>query len=387
MRPKSIVLLMLALGCGLVASIGINQVLASRRAASNGGGGTTNIFVAIKDIGIGDPVTTELVKLEEWPENKVPVGAITNLQQLEDRRARVRFFPGEPILEAKLLPKGEEMSSASDVVPKGMRVVAVRVDAQSSGGYLLLPGDRVDVMVHLAANTSISVPETLTRTILQNVKVFAVDDIFSREKDGKNTIAAKTVSLLVTPRQAELLTLARSIGDIQLAIRNADDNSLTETEGATLHELLGSVPPAAHPAEGAAAPSSLLGMLTQIPPPAPQAAAPANPPAAEPEPQAEARPVFTMVLVAGNQPTTITFDNENGLPRFAGTAAASSGAGTLAPADGSAPAADEPAADEPSADAQPPADPPAVEPADGTRPSARHTSQRGPTQEGSPHVR
>ncbi len=388
MRPKSIVLLILALGCGLVASIGINQVLASRRAASNSSGGTTNIFVAIKDIGIGDPVTTELVKLEEWPENKVPAGAITNLQQLEDRRARVRFFPGEPILEAKLLPKGEEMSSASDVVPKGMRVVAVRVDAQSSGGYLLLPGDRVDVMVHLAANASVSVPETLTRTILQNVKVFAVDDIFSREKDGKNTIAAKTVSLLVTPKQAELLTLARSIGEIQLAIRNADDSSVTETEGATLHELLGSTPPAAQPADPAASPSGLLGLLTQLPPAAPQAAAPADPPAAEPEPQAEPRPVFTMVLVAGNQPTTVTFDEQDGPPLFSGAADHSSGGGVLGPTDDSEPAPGEPATSEPapgepSTGAQPPAD----EPADGTSPSARHTIQHRLTREQSPHAR
>lgn len=394
MRPKSIVLLILALGCGLVASVGINQVLASRRAASSSPGGTTNIFVAIKDIGIGDPIIPELVKLEEWPENKVPAGAITKLEQLEDRRARVRFFPGEPILEAKLLPKGEEMSSASDVVPKGMRVVAVRVDAQSSGGYLLLPGDRVDVMVHLAANASVSVPETLTRTILQNVKVFAIDDIFNREKDGKNTIAAKTVSLLVTPKQAELLTLARSIGEIQLSIRNVDDNSVTETEGATLHELLGSAPPPAQPS--GAAVGGLEGMLSQLSSAAPQAA-PAEPPAAETEPEAESGPVFTMVLVAGNQPTTVTFDREDGVPVFAGAPAASGGAAVVVPADRSAPASndaagddpagDEPAADEPSAEDQPPAESPAGEPSNGTSPSARRAGERRSTGEPSPHIR
>lgn len=354
MRPKSIVLLILALGCGLVASIGINQVLASRRSASSGTGGTTTIFVAVKDIGIGDPLTPELVKLEEWPENKVPVGAITQLEQLEDRRARVRFFPGEPILEAKLLPKGEEMSSASDVVPKGMRVVAVRVDAQSSGGYLLLPGDRVDVMVHLAANPSHAVTETLTRTILQNVKVFAVDDIFNREQDGKNTIAAKTVSLLVNPKQAELLTLARSIGEIQLAIRNADDTSVTETEGATLHELLGTAPAHQQPGD-TSSPGGLLSMLSQAALPAPpQPVAQAEPQADEPPAEPEPKPAFTMLIVAGNQPTTISFTEDGGLPVFRRGTAVSGG--VLAPAaDDSEPAdaAEPPAGSQPAGSSAP----------------------------------
>jgi pilus assembly protein CpaB len=376
MRPKSIVLLILALGCGLVASIGINQVLASRRAATGTTGGMTKIFVAVKDIGIGDPVTAELVKLEEWPENKVPAGAVTKLQQLEDRRARVRFFPGEPILEAKLLPKGEEMSSASDVVPKGMRVVAVRVDAQSSGGYLLLPGDRVDVMVHLAANANVSVTETLTRTILQNVKVFAVDDIFNREKDGKNTIAAKTVSLLVTPKQAELLTLARSIGEIQLSIRNAEDSSVTETEGATLHELLGTAPPE-RPSEPSSS-GGLLSMLTQAPPAPPQPAAQPEPKTSEPEP--EPQPVFTMLIVSGNQPTTVTFDAEDGPPVFSGPAPASGGDGQLVLPDEAAPGANAVPGDAAGEE-------PAGAPADGAGPSARRSGQERQAREPTRHTR
>lgn len=392
MRPKSIVLLILALGCGLVASIGINQVLASRRAASANTGGTTQIFVAVKDIGIGDPVTAELVKLEEWPEDKVPTGAITQLQQLEDRRARVRFFPGEPILEAKLLPKGEEMSSASDVVPKGMRVVAVRVDAQSSGGYLLLPGDRVDVMVHLAANTSISVTETLTRTILQNVKVFAVDDIFNREKDGKNTIAAKTVSLLVTPKQAELLTLARSIGEIQLAIRNADDNSVTETEGATLHELLGTAPPPAPTAGQPSSPSGLLSMLTQPPTAMPQPPPQPDPQAVEPEPQPAPRPAFTMTIVSGNQPTTVTFDEETSLPMFRSGAAGPSGRDLLRPAEGAEPGKGDPAgAEDPQAEDHATGDdepvPGGEPPAGGSSTSARRVPRRDSNREPTPQRR
>ena len=78
MRPKSLILLLLALGCGLVAAIGINKVLASRpteQAAETGE--MMPIFVALTDIGMGDPLTPEVLKLEEWPKTKVPAGALT----------------------------------------------------------------------------------------------------------------------------------------------------------------------------------------------------------------------------------------------------------------------------------------------------------------------
>ena len=73
MRPKSLILLLLALGCGLVAAIGINRVLANRpveQAAETGE--MVPIFVALADIGLGDPLTAEVLKLEEWPKTKVP---------------------------------------------------------------------------------------------------------------------------------------------------------------------------------------------------------------------------------------------------------------------------------------------------------------------------
>ena len=76
MRPKSLILLALALGCGLVASLGISQVLDSK----NGQVAvveTVPIYVALHNINLGDPIDEGMVSLEEWPKSKVPVGAIT----------------------------------------------------------------------------------------------------------------------------------------------------------------------------------------------------------------------------------------------------------------------------------------------------------------------
>ena len=150
---------------------------------------------------------------------------------------RTKFFGGEPIIEAKLFARGDQGSGATDLIPKGYRVVAVKVDDVSGSG-LILPGDRVDALVHL---TEMGVPgesnRSSTHTFLHNVKVFAVNNIYSRESNGDTAITAKTISLLVTPQQAELVTLANEMGKIRLVMRSADDETQEETAGVTQDEL------------------------------------------------------------------------------------------------------------------------------------------------------
>ena len=93
MRPKSIALLLLALGCGLVASIGITEVMAKRNADSSAGTGETQpIFVAMTDIGLGDQLTSQVLKLEQWPKDKVPQGSISRIEDVEGRRTPARSF-------------------------------------------------------------------------------------------------------------------------------------------------------------------------------------------------------------------------------------------------------------------------------------------------------
>ena len=118
-----------------------------------------------------------------------------------------------------------------------MRVVVVKVDDVSGSG-LILPGDRVDVLVHLQDRTG-DMPqptaERSTRTFLHNVKVFAVNNVYSRESNGETVITAKTISLLVTPQQAELVTMASEMGRIRLVMRSADDETEGESTGVTPH--------------------------------------------------------------------------------------------------------------------------------------------------------
>ena len=234
-------LLMLALGCGLVASIGITQVMAKRNTESTGPvGETVPIFVAVKDITLGDALTAEMLKQEPWPKDKIPPGALSNIEDVEGRRTRQKLFAGEPILENKLLGKGASAQGASAVIPNGYRVVSVKVDSVSGSG-LILPGDRVDVLVYLVGNSQREIVETSTRTVLQDIKVFAVNDVVDLEnKDSKDkSISAKTISLLVTPAQAAKVTLASEMGKIRLVMRGPEDNAHAEDASAKPEELLG----------------------------------------------------------------------------------------------------------------------------------------------------
>jgi pilus assembly protein CpaB len=241
MKPKSIALLLLALGCGLVASIGITEVM-RRNATASAAGETQPLLLAVTDIGLGDQLTPQAVKLEEWPKDKVPVGALARLEDAEGRRARTKLYAGEPIMETKLLSKGASAQGASALIPAGYRVVPVKVDLESGGGSLILPGDRVDVMIHVVRDPSREIPETVTKSILQDIKVFAVDDVvdLEKEKENRKSIVAKTISLLVTPDQAAKLMLASRMGSINLVMRPPDDDKMAPNTSAKPGDLFGS---------------------------------------------------------------------------------------------------------------------------------------------------
>lgn len=227
MRPKSLILLALALGCGLVASIGISQILDNQNNQTVALE-TVPIYVALENINLGDPIDDGIVSLEEWPKSKVPSGAITKWEDLEDRRPRAIIFAGEPLLEGKLLAKGQRQDPISGI-PEGMRLKTVSVDARKSAAGLLSPGDRVDVQIFVHRNERENIPHPFTKIFLQNIRVYAVDQAVQRGADGSDSrTVAKTVSLLVTPQQANRITTAENLGEISLIPRHPDDDTIVE---------------------------------------------------------------------------------------------------------------------------------------------------------------
>lgn len=298
MRPKSLILLVLALGCGLVASIGINRVMANRPAPEVAEAETVKIYVATKDVNQNDLIPTDAVKEEEWPAAKIPAGAITLIEEIEGRRTRVKLFAGEPVLEIKLLPKGTAGQYVVDNIPAGFRVAAVRVDDVTTLGSLILPGDRVDIMVHLPPQPNRNLQEPITKTFLQDVKVFAVNDVTERQPGGGEAkITARTVAFLVEPAQAELITQASILGQIRLVLRNSSDSAESNTPGASAGDLLNGTQEQGNRAaevkatQAAAAPNPFLDMIKN------QVA-----PAAQPSVDVAAHPAdeYKMIVMRGS---------------------------------------------------------------------------------------
>lgn len=234
MRPKSLILLALALSCGLVASIGISQVMESRGepAAPEE---TQLVLVAMTRIDRNTELSAQNIRLDEMPVGKIPPDALTSLEEVEGRRPGAVIYAGSIVL-GPMLGSGESVRAASQI-PEGMRSVSVRVD-NTSGAGLIRPGDRVDVQLYARRNPSAGIMETGTHTILQDVSVFAVNAIISDDENNE-ALAAKTISLLVTPEQSAKVNLASEVGTIRLVMRGLTDKTEAETFNIGIPDLLG----------------------------------------------------------------------------------------------------------------------------------------------------
>jgi pilus assembly protein CpaB len=232
MKMKSLVLLAMAIGCGFVAMLGVRQVLSGDKKPVE----TAKVLEAVTNIMPGVPLDDTNVVLKEWPKDKIPQGAVTSREQYEERSLRVSAVANEPIMLAKLNEKG--VFGGSSEIPTGMRVATVPVTVTKTHSGLIMPGDRVDVVVTYTMH-KITAGQMNTqmgeirkaKTILQYIEVFATDNIrvSAVPKGEDKEIAAKNISLLVTPDQYNLLALAEVKGQISLALRHRGDNSQAQT--------------------------------------------------------------------------------------------------------------------------------------------------------------
>ena len=230
MKLKSVVLLVMALGCGLVAMLGVQQILSGNR--NTDVPDTVKVLVAKQEITPGIRLEEPLVAFEDWPKASVPQGAVTEPQQYEMRALKSRAFPGEVILEAKLGEKGA--IGASSAIAKGMRVVTVPVNMTTTHSGMIRPGDRVDILVTYKVQKAQSAASSRTKVVLERIEVFALDRMRDNDSsdNGASKSAAKSaenLSVIVTPEQANLLMLAKSKGELQMSLRNPDDKEAGKT--------------------------------------------------------------------------------------------------------------------------------------------------------------
>lgn len=239
MRGKSILALGMAVGSGLVAMVGVQQALQKDRGVQDTG--KVTVFVAASEINPGQTIDLNMLEKKRYPLELVPKNAVTDPKQLDKRALMVKAMPGDVIRLDKLGEPGQTGASIS--IPPGFRVLTVPTNTTQAHSGMIQPGDRVDVMVTYkvpAGQGGREVPET--RTILGFIQVFATD----AQRDPGATAdakasAAKNISLLVTPQQAQTLMMAQTVGAIQLSLRNSTDSKEVEVTSLTPEEFRNSV--------------------------------------------------------------------------------------------------------------------------------------------------
>lgn len=193
-----------------------------------------DVVVAARPLAVGLTVKAGDVKVLKVPAQAFPKGGFSKPEDVLDRPVVANILADEPILEGRLAQRGSGVGLAP-IIPVGMRAVTVRVNDVVGVAGFVLPGMRVDVLItgNPPGNRT-----TVTKTILQNILVLSAGKTLQTDDSGK-PVDAPNVTLLVTPQQAELLTLAGNEGRIQLVLRNGGDQNIEKTAGLNLAAIYG----------------------------------------------------------------------------------------------------------------------------------------------------
>lgn len=273
MRSRGLWMLLIAALAGLAA-----VVLAARWMQGHGAE-QGRIAVANADIELGGRISSEMVRLTDWPKDSVPQGAFNDPSRLNGRVVLVALQRGEPLTEARLAPVGAK-GGLSAVVPEGRRAMTVRVNDVVGVAGFALPGTYVDVMVNTQAEGAQrgDRDRSISKIVLERILVLAIAQ--EADRDSTKPKVVNAVTLEVTPGEAEVLDLARSVGTLSLVLRNPADPARTTTAGATKTELLGMAPaekasaPAARPARAVRSAKPPPSAPAALPPRAAAASAP-----------------------------------------------------------------------------------------------------------------
>jgi pilus assembly protein CpaB len=206
-----------------------------------------SLLVAAHDLNIGDLIRESDVREAVW-NGDLPSNALVKTDAI-GRGIVAPIYAGEPILEARLAARGAGAGLAA-TIPMGKRAVALRVNEVVGLAGFVSPGMRVDVLIagNVPGSTS-PMSGTLSRTVLQNIEVLSAGQNIEKNVNGKPE-TAEVVNLLVTPEQAETLSLAESEAKVQLVLRNPLDTEEQTTPGSSVAKLFGQaeVAPAPKPA-------------------------------------------------------------------------------------------------------------------------------------------
>jgi pilus assembly protein CpaB len=197
----------------------------------------TQVLVAARDLEVGTLVHESDLTVADWV-GFAPKGATLKKSAALNRGVISAIYRGEPVTENRLAPSGSGGGLAS-TIPPGMRACAIKVNEVVGVAGFVIPGMRVDVLITGSPIGEAAGEGPRVKTLLQNIQVLSAGANIERDKEGKPQ-QVQVVNLLVTPHQAEILSLtAGNDTRIQLVLRNPMDTEVTTPPGTSMSELFG----------------------------------------------------------------------------------------------------------------------------------------------------
>ncbi len=192
----------------------------------------TPVLVLTQDVPVGRLLSAVDFEWKEWPDATLNVNYYTQdifptaIEDLSGSVVRTAMVQNEPVLPSKIVQKGETGYMAALLTP-GMRAVSVEISVDNASGGFILPGDRVDVMITYDLimgkdEFGEEIVRPTTTTIMENVRILAIDQIFSDDTAGQFAIGS-TATVELYPDQARLLVLADRLGKVTMALRSIQD--------------------------------------------------------------------------------------------------------------------------------------------------------------------
>ncbi|GAC1432262.1 MAG: Flp pilus assembly protein CpaB [Acidobacteriaceae bacterium] len=225
------------LSCALLVATGASYLvfkLAGNQFNSGAKPHTAPIVVAARDLEIGTLIHPADLTMGQWA-GPMPKGAAIKTGSIAGRGVVSTIYQGEPVTESRLAPPGSGGGLAA-TIPSGMRACAVRVNEVVGVAGFVIPGMRVDVLIAGNPPGSQTNSGPKVKTLLQNIQVLSAGTNIQKDNEGK-PVQVPVVNLLVTPEQAEILSLASNETRIQLVLRNPTDTLVAKTTGTVMSNL------------------------------------------------------------------------------------------------------------------------------------------------------
>ncbi len=251
MRPIMIILIVVALAIAGTVAFLVSRFLSETEEAARNvepqmvSETTVDILIAAQSLPIGRIVRDDDLRWQPWPEQAVSADYITKgsddgraeVDEFVGSAVRVAMVSGEPVISSKVFHRGDA-GFLSGVLTPGMRAVTIAVNERSGAAGFILPGDRVDVLMVFDIptedpTTGDTADRVVSETALEDIRVLAIDQVVSLgtgEEGANETLAdvVETVTLEVTPNQAQALAVASQMGSLSLSLRSRVEGEISE---------------------------------------------------------------------------------------------------------------------------------------------------------------